>query len=136
MPDSPTPKAEPPRGHPTPNAVHRSSDQAPLEFPWGAITWLCNREVAPETAMTFGLVEILPGRKNALHYHPNCEELLYVLSGECDHSLDGEVYHLEAGSLIRIPQGARHDAVNRGSEPVRCVIAYSSGDRQTIVVEE
>src|SRR5437763_996356 len=93
----------------TPSAVHRLADQAPLEFPWGAITWLCSEELAPGSAMTFGLVEILPGRKNALHYHPNCEEVLYVLSGECDHSLDGQVHHLEAGSLIRISRGARHD---------------------------
>lgn len=120
----------------TPATIVREAEQPPLEFPWGAIRWVCNRELDPETAMTFGLVEILPGRKNALHYHPNCEELLYVLSGECDHSLDGRVYHLTPGSLIRIPQGARHDAVNRGSEPVRCVIVYSSGDRQTVVVEE
>src|SRR6476620_10916719 len=132
MPDAPTPKAERRR----PNAVQNRADQPPLAFPWGAITWLCSRELSPGAAMTFGLVEILPGRKNALHYHPNCEEHLYVLSGECDHSLDGEVYHLAAGSLIRIPQGARHDAVNRGAEPVRCVIVYSSADRQTVMGEE
>ena len=112
------------------------AEQQPLVFPWGAITWVCNQELDPETAMTFGLVEIGPGQKNALHYHPNCEEHLYVLSGECDHSLDGERYQLSAGSLIRIPEGARHDAVNRGTEPVRCVIVYSSGDRQTVMVEE
>jgi quercetin dioxygenase-like cupin family protein len=119
-----------------PATIVQAEGQPPLEFPWGAITWLCNEEIDPETAMTFGLVQILPGQKNALHYHPNCEEHLYVLSGECDHSLDGQVYHLAAGSLIRIPQGARHDAINRGAEPVRCVIVYSSGDRQTIIVEE
>jgi quercetin dioxygenase-like cupin family protein len=119
-----------------PATLVRSAEQRPLEFPWGRITWLCSQEIDPEAAMTFGLVEIGPGQKNALHYHPNCEEHLYVLSGECDHSLDGEVYHLTAGSLIRIPQGARHDAVNRGAESVRCVIVYSAPDRKTVMVEE
>ena len=119
-----------------PATITHAGEQPPLEFPWGAITWLCSQELDPESQMTFGLVRILPGQKNALHYHPNCEEHLYVLSGECDHSLDGEVYPLTPGSLIRIPQGARHHAVNYGTEPVCCVIVYSSSDRQTVIVEE
>src|SRR5205823_5447023 len=58
-----------------------------LTFPWGGIKWLCNRETDPEAAQTLGLVFINPGAHNLLHYHPNCEELLHVLSGTCDHRL-------------------------------------------------
>lgn len=120
----------------TPPTVVRADEQKPLEFPWGAITWLCNREADSETEMTFGLVTILPGRRNALHYHPNCEEHLYVLSGECDHRVGDEVVRLQAGSLVRIPRGVPHDAVNTGADSLTCVIVYSSGDRQTVIVEE
>jgi quercetin dioxygenase-like cupin family protein len=115
--------------------IHEQEQEA-LTFTWGAIRWLCNQELDPGAQQTFGLVQILPGERNPVHYHPNCEELLYVLSGHCDHRLEEETARLTAGSLIRIPAGARHNAVNPGSEPVRMVIVYSSPDRQTVFVEE
>jgi quercetin dioxygenase-like cupin family protein len=115
--------------------VKRAGEGPVLEFDWGAIQWLCNAEMEPEALQTLGVVYILPGKKNPLHFHPNCEELLFVLSGECEHSLDGKYYHMEAGSMIRIPAGARHDARNDGWEPVRMLICYSSADRQTEFLE-
>lgn len=115
--------------------VRKSGDGPVLRYDWGAIEWLCNAELDPEAQQTLGVVYILPGQKNPLHYHPNCEELLFVLAGECEHSLDGHSYHMEAGSMIRIPAGAKHDARNDGREPVRMLICYSSADRQTVFLE-
>jgi quercetin dioxygenase-like cupin family protein len=102
-----------------------------IRFPWGAIRWLCSRRLCPEAEQTLGEVYLEPGARNALHSHPNCEELLYVISGECDHSLDDRTVHLTAGSMIRVPAGARHHAENTGWEPVRMLISFSSPDRQT-----
>jgi len=102
-----------------------------IRFPWGAIRWLCSRRLCPGAQQTLGEVYINPGARNALHSHPNCEELLYVISGECDHSLDGQVVHLTAGDMIRVPAGARHHAENTGWEPVRMLISFSSPDRET-----
>jgi quercetin dioxygenase-like cupin family protein len=116
--------------------ITRDGEGATLRFPWGAIQWLCNAEIDPEAQQTLGLVYILPGEKNPLHHHPNCEELLFVLSGRCDHSLGGEVHHLAAGAMIRIPAGVPHDARNTGWEPVRMLICYSSADRQTVFLED
>ena len=111
-------------------------DAATQPFSWGTLRWLCNGELAPGSLQTFGVSEILPGAHNPLHYHPNCEELLYVVSGECDHSYDGQWVHLGRGSLIVIPAGVKHNLVNRGSEPVVCVISFSSPDRQTVFLED
>ncbi|KPJ62679.1 hypothetical protein AMK68_04625 [candidate division KD3-62 bacterium DG_56] len=102
-----------------------------IRFPWGAIRWLCGRRLCPDARQTLGEVYINPGARNALHSHPNCEELLYVISGECDHSLDGRTVHLTPGSMIRVPAGARHHAENTGWEPVRMLISFSSPDRET-----
>jgi quercetin dioxygenase-like cupin family protein len=107
-----------------------------LQFPWGAIKWLCNDQIDPEAEMTFGVVYIKPGEKNPLHYHPNCEELIYVLSGECDHRLGDEVFRLTEGMMLRIPRGVKHNAVNTGWRPVTMVICYSSADRQTVFCED
>ena len=104
-------------------------------FEWGGIKWLMGRALDGDAAQTFGVVFIVPGRQNPRHYHPNCEELLYVLSGTCEHSLGEETFHLVPGDLIRVPQGVVHNAVNTGWEPLRAVISFSSGDRQTVFVE-
>ena len=106
------------------------------EFPWGAIKWLCNDQIDPESEMTFGTVYINAGQSNPLHYHPNCEELIYIISGECDHTLDGQAYPMKPGMMMRIPQGVKHKAANTGWAPVMMVICYSSADRQTVMCEE
>ena len=118
---------------PTPRA-RREGEQPALSFEWGAIQWLCNGEIDPAAQQTFGLVFIHPGQQNPPHYHPNCEELIYVLSGQCDHRLGEAVIHLEPGSLLRIPTHAVHCATNTGWDPVRMVIVYSSAERETVFV--
>jgi quercetin dioxygenase-like cupin family protein len=117
-----------------PTAV-KETEQPALSFDWGAIKWLFNQEIDPEARQTFGLVFINPGQQNPPHYHPNCEELIYVLSGECDHRLGDATIHLEPGSLLRIPAHAVHCATNTGWEPVRMIIVYSAADRQTVFLE-
>lgn len=104
-------------------------------FPWGEIRWLSSGTLAEGAELTFGVVTIDGGQRNARHYHPNCEEVLYVLAGECRHSLGEAWHHLRPGQALRIPRGVLHHAVALGEAPLRCVIAYSSGDRQTVVVE-
>ncbi|MBO7743002.1 cupin domain-containing protein [Paenibacillus sp. MWE-103] len=103
-----------------------------LDMGWGKIQWLCDRAIDAEAEMTFGMVYIDAGRENDRHRHPNCEELIFVLSGECDHSLGDELYHLEPGMMLRIPRNVPHNAKVTGWEPCRMIIAYSSADRQTV----
>lgn len=108
----------------------------PVEsFEWGTLQWLCNDQISPGAEQTFGMSVILAGQKNPLHYHPNCEELLYVLEGTGRHSYNEAMIDVKPGSLIRIPLGVRHNVVNTGTEPLRCVIVFSSGDRQTVFLE-
>jgi len=105
-------------------------------IPGGAIKWLCNDQIDPDAEQTFGIVYINAGEANPIHYHPNCEELIYILSGECDHLLGDEVYPMKAGMMMRIPRGVKHKAINTGWAPVTMVISYSSGDRQTVFCGE
>lgn len=105
------------------------------KFPWGKIRWLWNSKVNPNAQQTFGIVRINPEEKNMAHMHSNCEELLYVVSGECEHGVGDEVYHLKKGMLISIPQGVDHYAVNTGNEPFEAIICYSSPERQIKSIE-
>jgi mannose-6-phosphate isomerase-like protein (cupin superfamily) len=78
----------------------------------------------------------LPGKRNPLHFHPNCEEVLYVISGQGIHSYDGKTVDLKAGMTIRIPAGVKHNLTNTGTETLKTLISFSSGDRKTVFLEE
>lgn len=102
---------------------------------WGHISWLVGAEQMPGAEQTFGVVTIYPGRRNPLHAHPNCEELLYVIAGECDHRLDEEFFHLTPGTVIRIPRGIPHWAKCTSAQPLVAVISFSAPDRSTTNLE-
>lgn len=136
------PKEKPPMTKPTIDAAALATmlqnfDKVEVqEYPWGWIRWLMNSKLDPASEMTFGIVEIRAGQSNPTHVHPNCEEILYVLSGSCEHRMAGETFVMKAGDVLRIPAGVPHGARTFEKEGMRSVIVYSSGDRQFVVVDE
>jgi mannose-6-phosphate isomerase-like protein (cupin superfamily) len=112
------------------------ADQLPVEqSAWGTLQWVCNEKLMPGSEQTVGLATILPGKHNPVHFHPNCEEVLYVISGEGLHSYDGQTVPLKAGMTIRIPARVKHNMLNTGTETLRTMISFSSGDRKTVFLE-
>lgn len=111
--------------------------QLPVEkSDWGTLQWVCNEKLMPGSAQTVGLAMIFPGKHNPVHYHPNCEEVLYVISGEGLQSYDGRTIRLRAGMTIRIPAKVTHNLENTGTEPLRTLVSFSSGDRQTVWITQ
>jgi quercetin dioxygenase-like cupin family protein len=99
--------------------VRAVDDGQALQFDWGSIQWLCSGELYGDAQQTFGYVQILPGRKNPLHRHPN-----------------SEVFHLTPGKSIHIPQGVDHDARNPTDRVARMLVAYPTRDRRVVMLEE
>lgn len=112
-----------------------SSRVEAMTFEWGALQWLVNQESAEDAEMTIGVCTIAPGERNSEHFHPNCEEVLFVLEGECDHTLGDEIVHLTPGMMIRCPADMRHYMVNNGDEPMKALVIFSVPDRETMNVE-
>ena len=106
------------------------------ESPWGTLQWVCNAKLSPGAAQTVGLARIFPGKTNVPHFHPNCEEVLHVLSGRGVHSFDGRTVELKAGMTIRIPAGTKHNLANTGAETLVTLVSFSAGDRKTVFLEE
>ena len=104
-------------------------------FDWGSLQWLANGETLPGAAQTLGICHLFPGKANPMHYHPNCEEILYVQHGTGKHLLDTAWIDVRRGSVVRIPLGMKHKLVNEGSDTMITIIAFSSGDRQTVFLE-
>ena len=101
------------------NTFNRKIKQAPFALPTRPSL---SGQTAPGAEQTLGYVVIEPGQKNPLHAHPNCEELLYLISGELQHSLDDTSFHLNPGDAIRVPAGAKHDARCVSAEPAKMVV--------------
>jgi quercetin dioxygenase-like cupin family protein len=107
-----------------------------VKYPWGWIRWLMSSQLDPQSQMTLGIVYINAGQANPLHVHPNCEELIYVLSGSCEHRIGEQTVVLKAGDVLRIPMGVPHAARTSQQGPVRAVVVYSSGERQMVAIEQ
>jgi quercetin dioxygenase-like cupin family protein len=104
----------------------------PIYYDWGALKWVANAEVAPGCEQSFGFVHILPGRTNPLHWHTAAEEIVHVLSGECDIKLDGRWHHLNPGLTLHIAPGTKHELKNNGWEPFIYVASFSASMRGTM----
>lgn len=105
-------------------------------FEWGSIQWLVNERLVPAARITTGYVQILAGRNNPLHYHPNAEEVLHLIEGELDHRVGDDHFRLTAGSTLHVPQGVIHNAHNVGAVTARMLVSYPTGERQMVVVDE
>jgi quercetin dioxygenase-like cupin family protein len=100
--------------------------------PWGRLVWMVSGAIGNSETMTVGRCYIDEGSANPRHFHPNCDEVLHVLSGSIEHSLGDEMVAMEAGDTISIPQGAMHHARNVGTGEAVFVITFSSPDRQVV----
>lgn len=118
--------------------MERANDQPEdvVQTSWGRLVWLINSRITPGAEQTLGVVTIRAGSRNPLHRHPNCEELLYVVSGRCRHRLGEHEFDLSPGQAIRVPRGEAHFARATGSEPLVAVISFSSANRLTDTLEE
>jgi quercetin dioxygenase-like cupin family protein len=115
--------------------VSRAQNGERVTTGWGELNWKITGNAVAGAEMTFGTCLIKPGERNPLHAHPNCEELLYVVSGSCEHRLGDETVHLGAGDVIRIPRNVPHWARALGDEPVFALIIFSSSQRQATDLE-
>jgi len=109
-----------------------TSEMTPNVFPWGQITWLHGAAVSGSEELTVGEVIINPGMENPYHSHPNCEEVLFLISGELIHTHgDDEPYHMTPGMAIRASRNIKHNAKCISPEPARMVVSFSSAHRET-----
>ena len=69
-------------------------------------------------------VEIAPGSSAGRHTHPG-EEISYVIEGVMEVEVEGRpVKVVKAGESFIIPNGAKHNAHNKGTVPVKLVGVY------------
>src|SRR5438874_13497603 len=69
-------------------------------------------------------VEVAPQARAGRHTHPG-DEISYVMEGEGEILIDGQAPRkVKAGDGFVIPAGAKHDAHNTGTQPLKLVGVY------------
>jgi len=112
--------------------VHRGEDKV-VPQTWGELTWYVSADQHSSATMTVGKCVLRPGQQNPRHFHPNCDEVLHVVSGTIVQSLeDGRAETMHAGDTVSIPAGVHHSAKNIGTEDAVLFIAFSSAHRQVV----
>jgi quercetin dioxygenase-like cupin family protein len=112
--------------------VRRNVGAAAEETDFGSVHWVVRDGDPPGAEQTIGLATFDAGKGNVEHIHPNCEEVIYVLQGEVEHTLGEQSTRLSAGDLIVVPRGAPHRLTNVGTSAVRACVIFSSPDRQFV----
>ena len=102
------------------------------ETDFGRLVWMVSGAQGNSTTMTVGRCHIAPGKANTRHYHPNCDEILYVIQGTIRHSMGDRTVSMSAGDTVSIPAGVVHNAENTGADEAVCFISFSTPDRQVI----
>jgi quercetin dioxygenase-like cupin family protein len=69
-------------------------------------------------------IEYQPGVSIGLHDHA-FEEAYFILSGEVQATLDGQVYRAKAGDVLWTGVGCVHSFANLGTEPVRWLETFA-----------
>jgi quercetin dioxygenase-like cupin family protein len=87
---------------------HRNASEIeanPEEFDWGYIFWLGSKLLENTNDITMGRMLLNTGGENPKHHHPDCEEVLYLLHGELEHTIDGLVVRQSPGDFRRYANG-------------------------------
>jgi quercetin dioxygenase-like cupin family protein len=112
--------------------VRRNVGADPGKTDFGSVEWAVRAGHPDGAETTIGLAHFDAGKSNAEHTHPNCEEIVYVLAGEVEHTLGDQRTLLRAGDLIVVPRGVAHRLMNTSDAPVRAYIVFSDPDRQFV----
>lgn len=113
--------------------ILRANEISVNKTDWGELKWFASRELGNSETMTMGLCVIAPGYENPRHSHPNCDELLHVLSGRIRHTFEnGGVTEMVPGDTISVPPNVVHNAANIGDEAARLLICFSNAERKTV----
>lgn len=80
------------------------------------------------TGGEFSLQVFAPGQETGfLHSHKKHEELYFFLGGKGEFQVDGEIFTVEEGSVVRVAPEGKRSVRNNGAEPlVMLCVQYCS----------
>lgn len=84
------------------------------------------------TGGEFSFQSFQPGTETGfLHTHKNHEELYFFLSGKGEFQVDGQVFPVEEGSVVRVAPAGKRSVRNNGTEPLVMLCVQYKADTFT-----
>lgn len=84
------------------------------------------------TGGEFSFQVFAPGTETGfLHTHKTHEELYFFLRGRGEFQVDGQVFPVEEGSVVRVAQAGRRSVRNNGTEPLVMLCVQYKADTFT-----
>ena len=75
--------------------------------------------------LTFGIVEIPPGKSTTEHSHDTGEEFMFVIEGDGRTIIDRKNHKIEKGNLIFIRSNQNHQIINVSNKYLKLLIGVS-----------
>ena len=88
--------------------------------------------ISSHKKLATGLATFQAGNGHDKHYHPNAEEVIYVVRGQSQQELKDQIFEMKAGDSIHIPKGAIHWTQNVGKGELEILVVFSSPTPETV----
>jgi len=98
--------------------------------------WHCKPGMVADTNLMFVRAQLPPGEAHRFHFHPNMEEILYILSGTAEQWIEREKRVMKAGDSIYLPVGMVHGTYNMGAETLDFLAVLSPAKSEGPVTVE
>lgn len=112
--------------------------QNPLRDCDGGKLWMATSKVFPiSTTMSGGILLLEPDALRELHWHPNADEWLYVISGNVRLTVFASsglssVLDLNEGEIGYTPMGYGHSIENTGTSECKLLVVFNNGNYEEI----
>lgn len=96
----------------------------------GTRTEASKKELPALSGMSLALLTINPKGFREPHWHPNANELFYLLEGKALMTIFGpgnshDTFTIEPGEIVFVPMGFLHHIENIGPSPVKIVVCFN-----------
>ncbi|AKU09431.1 cupin domain-containing protein [Haloferax gibbonsii] len=114
----------------------QADDVETIQLDWGTLKWMNTPEVTGSEGFSAGVVLLEPGKGHERHTHPDSEEILYILGGEGEQTIEDETRTVSAGDMVHIPSGVEHSTINTSWEPLRFLAVYCPPGPEAVIRED
>ena len=106
--------------------VASACDIPAIELPGRRLQLLVTPETLGAQRISLAIMDCPPGSTvRPLHSHPEAEEVIYIIEGQGEAWVNGEVAPFRQGDAVLFPVNSRHMVRNTGSGPLRTCSIYS-----------
>ena len=110
------------------------------QLPGRELQWLVTPETIGAEKISMAIMDCPPGSTvRPLHSHRDIEEILFILEGEGEAWVDGEVASFKQGDAVLFPVNSKHMVRNTGTSSLRTCSIFSpptSPDTYTLYEDE